>query len=85
MAQVVKILCALTRLACALLLARAYRASRLRLLFWSFVCFFALTLTNMLLFIDLIVLPGIDLQPLRSSITLLGIAALLSGLTMDEK
>ena len=84
MAHIVYILCALTSLACAVLLGRAYRASRVKLLFWSTVCFTALTLTNVLLFIDLIVFPGVDLQPLRSAVTLLGVSALLYGLTFSE-
>jgi hypothetical protein len=85
MAQAVYLLCALTSLACALLLARAYRAGRVPLLFWSVVCFSALTLTNVLLFIDLVVIPDVDLQPMRSGVTLLGVTSLLYGLTMDEK
>ena len=85
MAQAVYILCALTSLACAVLLARAHRATGVRLLFWSVVCFSGLALTNVLLFVDLVVIPDVDLQPLRSSVTLLGITALLYGLTVDEK
>ena len=85
MAQIVYVLCALTSLACALLLGRAYRASGVRLLLWSVVCFCALTVTNMLLFIDLVVLPSVDLKPLRTGVTLLGVTALLYGLTMEEK
>ena len=85
MPQAVYILCAVTSLACALLLGRAYRASRVPLLLWSVVCFAALALTNILLFIDLAVLPTIDLQPVRSGITLLGITALLYGLILGEK
>ena len=84
MAQTVYILCALTSLACTVLLVRAYRATRVKLLFWSAVCFTALTLTNVLLFIDLAVFPAVDLQPLRSGVTLLGVAALLYGLTFSE-
>lgn len=85
MPQAVYILCAVTSLACALLLGRAYRASRVPLLLWSVVCFAALALTNILLFIDLAVFPTIDLQPVRSGITLLGISALLYGLVFGEK
>ena len=73
-----------TAVVCAVLLGRAYRASRVRLLFWSTVCFAALTLTNVLLFVDLTVIPGVDLQPLRSGMTLLGVSALLYGLTFSE-
>jgi hypothetical protein len=85
MAQTVYLLCALTSLTCALLLARAYRTSRIRLLLWSVICFSALTLTNILLFIDMVIVADADLRPLRNSITLLGVAALLYGLTVDER
>ena len=85
MAQIVYSLCALASFACAVLLGRAYRTGRVKLLFWSALCFSALTLTNVMLFIDLAVLPSIDLKPLRSSITLLGLTALLYGLIFGEK
>ena len=85
MAQIVYLLCAVTSLACAVLLARAWRASHVKLLLWSAICFSALTITNVLLFVDLVVLPSVDLKPLRSSVTLLGIVALLYGLTVEER
>jgi hypothetical protein len=83
MAQTVYILCALTSVACALLLARAYRAARVRLLLWSIVCFSALAITNVLLFFDMVIIPEVDLRPLRHGVTLLGVVALLYGLTME--
>ncbi|MDB6175711.1 MAG: hypothetical protein JWL59_5022 [Chthoniobacteraceae bacterium] len=85
MPQIVYLLCALTSLACAVLLVRAYRGSHVKLLLWSAICFCALTLTNVLLFVDLVVFPSIDLQPIRSSVTLLGLTALLYGLIFNEK
>ena len=85
MPQVVYILCALTSMACAFLLGRAYRANRVPLLLWSVVCFTTFALTNILLFIDLIVIPEVDLGPLRNGLTLLGVAAILYGLTNQEK
>lgn len=85
MPEAVYILCALTSLACAVLLGRAYRTTRVQLLLWSVVCFAALTLTNVLLFIDLAVLPSVDLRPLRNGVTLLGLIALLYGLIIREK
>ena len=48
MAGAVYILCAVLSLACALLLARAYRRSRNRLLLWSALCFFGLMIENLL-------------------------------------
>ena len=85
MPEAVYLLCALTSLTCAILLGRAYRATRVQLLLWSAVCFAAMTLTNVLLFIDLTVWPSVDLRLLRNGVTLLGLTALLYGLIIREK
>jgi hypothetical protein len=84
MAKLVYALCALTSLGCALLLFRGCRRNRTRLLFWSCACFFILTLSNVLLFIDLVLLPvAVDLQLTRNCITLAGLAMLLYGMIWD--
>jgi hypothetical protein len=83
MAAVIYILCAATSLACAVLLLRAYAKSRVRLLFWSGLCFTGLALNNALLFIDLIVLPQRDLLLLRSIPALIGLLLLIYGLIWD--
>ena len=83
MAGIIYLLCAATSLACAVLLLRAYGDSRARLLFWSGLCFVGLTLNNVLLFIDLRVLPERDLFLLRSIPTLVGLLLLIYGLIWD--
>ena len=50
-------LCFVTACACAVLLTRAYRTTRSRLLYWSAMCFWGLSLTNALVFIDLVDCP----------------------------
>lgn len=86
MPQAVYFLCALTSLACAILLARAWRATHVKLLMWSTLCFALLTLSNVLLFIDLAILPPqIDLQVFRNSLTLLGLTAMIHGLISEQK
>lgn len=80
---VVYLLCALTSLLCALLLLRAYRGSRSPLLFWSGVGFCAFTLSNVALFVDLVLLSSVDLSLVRNIITLCGIALLLRGLIWE--
>lgn len=85
MAEAVYILCALTSLACAVLLLRGYGRSRLRLLLWSGLCFVLLAVSNMFLFVDLVVVQGVDLSLWRSSIALVGIATLLYGLISDAQ
>jgi len=83
MAEVVYVLCALTSIGCAILLGRGYRASRSRLLFWSSVCFAGLALNSVLLFVDLVVAPGIDLGLARSLVALAAIGVLLYGLIWE--
>jgi hypothetical protein len=82
-ASVVYVLCALTSLACAVLLFRGYRASGARLLLWSAVCFAGLTLNNVLLFVDFSVLPQTDLSLWRTLPALLGVGALVYGLVWE--
>jgi hypothetical protein len=85
MATVVYGLCALTSLACAILLIRGYRQSRTRLLFWSALCFGGLFLNNALLFIDLRVMPDVDLSFWRTLPALLGVACLVYGLVWESR
>lgn len=82
-AGVVHLLCALTSLACALLLLRGYRRSRVRLLLWSGLCFVGLFLNNLLLFIDLEVIPDVDLAVVRLVPAVAGVAMLVYGLIWE--
>ena len=84
MAQTVYVLCGITSLACAGLLFRQYRRTGTGLLFWSTLCFVCLAVTNILLFIDLVVLPQVDLSPVRSGFTLAGMLMLLYGLIRES-
>ncbi len=84
MAELVYILCGMTSIGCAVLLLRQYRATRGKLLFWSAACFLCFAITNVLLFVDLIILPDIDLSLIRSLITLGGIVMLLAALIWEE-
>jgi len=43
---------------CAILLLRGFARSRSRLLLWSGLCFVGLTVSNGLLFVDLVLLPA---------------------------
>ena len=80
MGYVVYALCALTSLGCTLLLIGRYRKSRVDLLFWSAVAFLLITVTNILLFVDLVLLgPVSDLGLYRNCATLAGIVVLLYG------
>ncbi|HEX4797138.1 MAG TPA: DUF5985 family protein [Humisphaera sp.] len=85
MAEAVYLLCALTSIACAGLLCRGYFRSRARFLLWSSLCFVALAANNIVLFVDLVILPNVDLLLLRTSLALLGLLVLLFGLIWDTE
>jgi Family of unknown function (DUF5985) len=84
-ANVVYILCAATSSLCAGLLFRGYRNSGARLLFWSALCFAGLALNNVMLIVDVQVLPAIDLSTWRMLPALIGAALLLYGLIWETK
>ena len=85
MGQLVYILCALTSLGCTWLLIGRYRKSRVDLLFWSAIAFLLLTVTNVLLFIDLGILgPETDLSLWRNGSTLIGVLVLRYGLIRNN-
>jgi hypothetical protein len=79
-AATVYVLCALTSLACAGLLLRAWLDARVPLLFWCLLCFVGLALNNVVLFVDKVVAPDVDLSVWRGLPAALGVAALVFGL-----
>ena len=85
MAEVVYLLCGATSVACAVLLIRKYSSTRARLLLWSSLCFVGLALNNVLLFVDLVVVPQVDLAVWRSVMALAALALLLFGLIWEAK
>jgi uncharacterized protein DUF5985 len=82
---IVYALCALTSLACAALLLRGYRRTKVRLLLWSGLCFSGLALNNILLFIDVRVLPEVDLSIIRTIPAVIGILLLVFGLIWETR
>ena len=79
----VYLLCFLTSSACAWLLGRSYRRTGARLLLWSSLCFAFLAANNLLLVIDLLVLPGTDLRIARLLFSLAAVSTLLFGFIWD--
>jgi hypothetical protein len=67
----------LTSFACMALLLRSYFQTKRRILLWATLCFVAQTVANMLLFVDLIVLPDVDLRAIRHAIALAGMVFLV--------
>lgn len=84
MAEIVYLLCALTSIGCAVLLVRSWRRNRTRLLLWSSVCFVGFAVNNVLLFIDLVLVPH-DLSILRAATAFVAITALLVGLIWNAR
>jgi hypothetical protein len=82
MSEVIFILCALMSVVCSLALARGYRDSKTKLLFWGALCFGFLALNNIFLCIDLLVFPTVDLNgPLwRNLLSAIAGGLLLFGL-----
>jgi hypothetical protein len=86
MAELVYLLCALTSALCAALLLRSYFRSRTRLLVWSSLAFVGLALNNVLLFVDLVLLPDtVDLSLLRNFLALAALSLLVFGLIWDAE
>lgn len=85
MAAIIYSLCALTSIWCLVLLWRSWRTSGARLLFWSSLCFAALSVNNVLLVLDRIVWPvEVDLSMARLVAGLVAVALLLFGLIWEE-
>ena len=84
MAPVVYVLCALASIACAWLLVQSYRRTRLRLALLTCLCFAGLALNNVLLFVDLVMVPDVDLSVLRSAVAIVAMLLLVSGLVLED-
>jgi Family of unknown function (DUF5985) len=85
MAELVYLLCALASIGCAALLWRAYRRTGARICLWSSFCFVGLAVNNVLLFVDLVLAPTVDLSLLRSAAALLAMLVLLWGLIWEHR
>jgi hypothetical protein len=84
LAPAVYILGFVVTLACGVLLFRAYSAVGKRLLLWSAVCFCGLAISNLLVFLDLVVLPTqVDLYPWRLLTAAGAMLILLYGLIWE--
>jgi hypothetical protein len=85
MAATIYSLCALTSITCLVLLWRSWRASGARLLFWSALCFAALSVNNVLLVLDRVVWPvEVTLTLPRLVAALVAVLLLLFGLIWEE-
>lgn len=84
MAEIVYVLCTLTSALCAYLLVRSYLRTRGRLLLWSTLCFVGLAINGVLLLVDLMIVPQVDLRLLRTGSALAALGVLVFGLIWEE-
>lgn len=84
-ADIVYLLCAATSSVCAALLFRGYRQSKVRLLYWSALCFVGLALNNIVLIVDMRLVPLVDLSTWRMLPALVGVMLLLWGLIWETR
>jgi hypothetical protein len=82
---VLTLLAALTSAGCTVLLFRAYSKSGVRLLFWSALAFVCLSVNNVLLFVDLVVFPEIDLRLYRLTAAFVGVLFLIYGFIWESE
>jgi hypothetical protein len=75
---------ALVSLACSVLLLRGYVRGRQRLLLWSGICFALLTVSNVAVFVDLVVLPQIDFSLVWLVLTVFALAVMIFGLVWES-
>ncbi len=75
----------LTSMACAVLLLRGYVRGKQKLLFWSGLCFAGLALSNLLIFVDLVLVPNLDLYRYRLATAAFATGLLVYGLIWESK
>jgi Family of unknown function (DUF5985) len=84
-ATAVYVLSALISIACAALLLRSYLSTRSSLTFWAAICFLGLSLNNVILFLDKVVVTDTDFSSWRSIPALAGLLALAFGLLWEPE
>jgi hypothetical protein len=81
--SIVYFLCFLTSFAALVLIYRSYLRNRTRLLLWSALAFVALAVNNLLLFVDIVLLPDVDLLALRYLSALIAVGLMLYGFVWE--
>jgi len=86
MGPIVYSLGTLTTLLCAVLLLRGYAQGRMKLLLWGGLCFVGLTISNALLFVDLVLLSdATDLYLMRLATAAAAMLLLIYGLVWESE
>jgi hypothetical protein len=82
---IVYVIGACTSAACATLLLRGYFRGRKKLLLWSGLCFAGLAISNLLIFVDLVLIPDVDLYRYRLATASVAMLLLLYGLIWENE
>jgi hypothetical protein len=85
MVKIIYALCTLTSLTCAWMLLWSFMHNRYRLLFWSGLCFVGLSANNLLVVLDKLVFPSVDLLTWRLVAALVSVLLLLYGLIWEDE
>lgn len=85
MAALIYALCALLCAWIAWSLWRHYAGTKSRVLFWSALCFSGLTVNNLLLVVDKLLGPAMDLSFLRLATAFVALCLLLFGLVYEDE
>jgi hypothetical protein len=85
MGHLIYSLCALTSIACCVMLWRGWRRSGARLLFWSAACFAFQAANNVLLVMDKLVFLEADLRLWRLLAAFIAVCLLLYGLIWEDE
>lgn len=85
MTGIVYLLCAATCLLCAFMLIRGYKQTGVRLLLWSGLCFAGLMIDNIILYVDVVVVPDMNLAIWRKIPGFVATVVLIIGLIWESK
>lgn len=81
----VYLLCFLAAALCAGLLVRQYRMASTPVLLWSATCFVFLAISNLLVVVDQLIFPEVNLRAARLVLTLLAVSVLLFGFIWESE
>ena len=84
-AEAIYLLCAGASLSAALLLLRQHHRTKTRLLFWSCIGFAGLAVNHVLVYVDLVLVPLLDLSVPRTAAAAAGIVSMLYGLIWEAR
>ena len=82
-AEAIYLLCAATCLVAAAMLLRQYRRRRAPLLLWSFIAFVGLSINNVLVYVDLVIVTDLDLSTPRAAVGAVAMLVLVYGLVWE--